>query len=169
MYRVTIIVIFALLGLVSAKSWDGSDSIKAKEFKSFDYDGPFTLDYSISSNGGNVDIYLLTDQSYYNWKNSVFSKPEYVIGASKEDTDNFSVKDFSIDSQDTYHLVVFNPSIIDAVAINYQVSFNPTVHGLEAWKVALIAIATLCGIILLIVALAHVYNKRNIEKQPLLG
>jgi len=160
----------SLIICVVAKEERGENSINAKDHIKFDFDGPFTITYRITSTSSNIDVYLMPHPAYVNWKESSFSNPVFIKGASKIGTQNAHVKDFYVDSGDEFHLVIYNPSLLQSVYVEYDIFFKPTEEPLPTWAIVSIVSATIVVIVGLISIGVHVFKRKHPgDREMLLG
>jgi len=110
--------------------------------------GPFTLQYSITSNYA-IDIYLLTQTDYDAWvkKGDGNAPPNYLADASKQKVTSATLSEYKVDSKDAYVLAmaninrdVLNP-LGHTVDITYDVTFAVP---LPTFIVVIIVAACLC-------------------------
>ena len=140
-----------LITLVTAQS--GTQVLGADEYLKFDWDmeSPLDVVYTISSNNGNLDTYIMNSDQLSKFTNG--DKFEYYTSVSKED---MSVAKVDVDNvaftSESFTLVIKSKNLLESTTISYDIDISEHITPADTFPYVILAVllsvGCCCGVII---------------------
>jgi hypothetical protein len=136
----------SIIIVVSASTFRGSSKLNAykvdRSYLSFSQQGPFTLNYDISIEGGSsngiISAFLLDHNDFTTFQTGNLWNATIIDDASVLNTANAVIQGAKIEQNIMFHVVVLNENPSNPVTVNYNIDFVVKENKLAGWAIALI-------------------------------